>query len=158
MSWISYVFAHVSRTNRFWRLDRYPFQALRYENPPRRFTWKDIVQLLRENGENLGDFDDIGTEQETKLGQIIADKYNIDFYWVDRYPAAVRPFYTMLDPQDQRYSNSYDWFVRGWEIISGAQRIHEPEMLTQRATEKGVKVRIADLGAVCVSSYRFSCY
>lgn len=35
-------------------------------------------------------------------------------------------------------TNSYDWFVRGWEIISGAQRIHEPEMLTQRAIAKGV--------------------
>jgi hypothetical protein len=32
-----------------------------------------------------GDFDDIGTEQETKLGQIIAEKYGIDFYWVDQY-------------------------------------------------------------------------
>ncbi len=97
------------------------------------------MQILRENGENLGDFDDIGTEQETKLGQIIAEKYGIDFYWVDQYPAAIRPFYTMQDPTDERYSNSYDWFVRGWEITSGAQRIHEPEMLTRRATEKGVK-------------------
>jgi aspartyl/asparaginyl-tRNA synthetase len=46
------------------------------------------------------------------------------------YPAAVRPFYTMLDPKDPDYTNSYDFFMRGEEIVSGAQRVHEPEMLT----------------------------
>jgi len=49
------------------------------------------------------------------------------------YPAAVRPFYTMLDPKDPNYTNSYDFFMRGEEITSGAQRIHDPEMLVERA-------------------------
>lgn len=49
------------------------------------------------------------------------------------YPANARPFYTMLDPHDERYTNSYDFFMRGEEITSGAQRIHEPNMLTKRA-------------------------
>jgi aspartyl-tRNA synthetase len=119
--------------------DQFPFKPLRYSNPPRRFTWPEIVKILNENGEALGDFEDIGTEQETKLGQIIAEKYGEDFYWVDKFPATIRPFYTMTDPADERYTNSYDWFVRGWEITSGAQRIHEPEMLTERAIAKGVE-------------------
>ncbi len=41
-----------------------------------------------------------------------------------------RPFYTMLDPEDPRFSNSFDVFLRGEEIISGSQRIHEPVLLT----------------------------
>lgn len=41
----------------------------------------------------------------------------------------IRPFYTMPDPEDRRYSNSYDVFIRGEEIISGAQRIHDPKLL-----------------------------
>jgi aspartyl-tRNA synthetase len=40
-----------------------------------------------------------------------------------------RPFYTMPDPSDARYSNSFDVFIRGEEIISGAQRVHDPELL-----------------------------
>lgn len=37
-----------------------------------------------------------------------------------RYPLAVRPFYTMPCKDDPRYSNSYDFFMRGEEITSGA--------------------------------------
>ena len=41
----------------------------------------------------------------------------------------VRPFYTMPDPKDPQYSCSYDVFMRGEEIISGAQRVHDPALL-----------------------------
>lgn len=41
----------------------------------------------------------------------------------------VRPFYTMPDPTDPQYSCSYDVFMRGEEIISGAQRVHDPALL-----------------------------
>lgn len=41
----------------------------------------------------------------------------------------IRPFYTMPDPTDADYSNSFDVFIRGEEIISGAQRIHDPDLL-----------------------------
>jgi len=54
------------------------------------------------------------------------------------YPAAARPFYTMLDPTDSNYTNSYDFFMRGEEITSGAQRIHDVEMLKERATHHGI--------------------
>lgn len=43
--------------------------------------------------------------------------------------AQVRPFYTMPCADDSNYSNSFDVFMRGEEIISGAQRVHEPELL-----------------------------
>lgn len=54
------------------------------------------------------------------------------------YPKNARPFYTMLDPNDENYTNSYDFFMRGEEITSGAQRIHDPEMLSKRAEEMGI--------------------
>lgn len=38
----------------------------------------------------------------------------------------------------QKISNSYDMFMRGEEIISGAQRIHDPEFLTERAKYHGI--------------------
>lgn len=34
---------------------------------------------------------------------------------------------------NQKYSNSYDMFMRGEEILSGAQRIHDAQLLTERA-------------------------
>ena len=44
----------------------------------------------------------------------------------------------MLDPTDPNYTNSYDFFMRGEEITSGAQRIHNPEMLAERALAKDI--------------------
>jgi aspartyl-tRNA synthetase len=44
----------------------------------------------------------------------------------------IRPFYTMPCPDDANYSNSFDVFIRGEEIISGAQRVHDPELLTSK--------------------------
>lgn len=35
-------------------------------------------------------------------------------------------------------SNSYDMFIRGEEILSGAQRIHVPEMIEERAKVHGM--------------------
>jgi len=39
----------------------------------------------------------------------------------------------MPDPNNPKYSNSYDMFMRGEEILSGAQRIHDAQLLTERA-------------------------
>ena len=41
-------------------------------------------------------------------------------------------------PCPQELSNSYDFFMRGEEILSGAQRIHDPALLTEKMRGKGV--------------------
>merc|ERR1719341_1422991 len=63
-----------------------------------------------------------------------------DFFILDKFPLDVRPFYTMPDPHNQKWSNSYDMFMRGEEILSGAQRIHDPKYLTERAKHHGVEL------------------
>ena len=68
----------------------------------------------------------------------MADHYGADFFIMDRYPAAIRPFYTMPCADDARYSNSYDMFIRGQEICSGAQRVHDVALLQQQLALKGV--------------------
>ena len=55
-----------------------------------------------------------------------------------RYPVSARPFYTMLCEDDNNYTCSYDFFMRGEEILSGAQRIHDPVVLEERAIAKGI--------------------
>ena len=57
---------------------------------------------------------------EKKLGAIIKEKYQQDFYMLHRYPKSARPFYTMLCKDDPNYTLSYDFFMRGEEITSGA--------------------------------------
>ncbi len=76
---------------------------------------------------------DISTPHEKALGKLVREKYGTDFYIMDKYPLSVRPFYTMPDPVDPTLSNSYDLFIRGEEIVSGAQRVHDINLLIERA-------------------------
>lgn len=99
-----------------------------------RLHFKEGIAMLREAGKDVDDFEDLSTENEKLLGKLVREKYDTDFYILDKFPLAIRPFYTMPDPEDPRYSNSYDFFMRGEEILSGAQRIHDPELLKERMT------------------------
>ncbi len=40
------------------------------------------------------------TEFEKALGKIVREKYDTDFFMMDKYPSSVRPFYTMADPEN----------------------------------------------------------
>lgn len=89
--------------------------------------------MLREAGVEMGDEEDMSTPNEKLLGRLVKAKYDTDFYMLDKFPLAIRPFYTMPDPNNPKYSNSYDMFMRGEEILSGAQRVHDPDYLVERA-------------------------
>ena len=112
---------------------QYPFEDFKCKYPVVKLHYKDGVKMLHEAGVEQGPLDDLSTETERALGRLVREKYDTDFYMLYGYPSTVRPFYTMLDPTDPQYTNSYDFFMRGEEITSGAQRIHEPEMLVERA-------------------------
>ncbi|KAG9508836.1 Aspartate--tRNA ligase, cytoplasmic, partial [Fragariocoptes setiger] len=112
---------------------QYPSQKFVFLEPSLILNYTEGVAMLRESGVEIGDEDDLSTPNEKLLGKLVKEKYNTDFYVLDKFPLAVRPFYTMPDAQNPRYSNSYDMFMRGEEIMSGAQRIHDPELLIERA-------------------------
>ena len=103
-------------------------------------TFEEGVNLLKEAGIEQDLHDDLSTVNERSLGKLVREKYKTDFYILHRYPEEARPFYTMLCKDDPRFTCSYDVFMRGQEIISGAQRIHEAEMLKVRAVAKEMKV------------------
>jgi aspartyl-tRNA synthetase len=96
-----------------------------------RIPFKEGIKMLREAGEELGDYDDLTTPQEKHLGRLVLQKYGSDFYTLDQFPLAIRPAYTMPSPHDPQLSNSYDMFMRGQEILSGAQRIHNADLLAE---------------------------
>ncbi|KAL0268626.1 UNVERIFIED_CONTAM: hypothetical protein PYX00_010485 [Menopon gallinae] len=129
-------------------------EPFRFLDPPLKLEFSDARKLLAEAGVILGEEDDLSTPDEKLLGRLVKAKYDTDFYILDKYPLAVRPFYTMPDPKNPKSSNSYDMFMRGEEILSGAQRIHDPEYLTKRALHHGV-----DLEKIkaYIDSFRYGC-
>jgi aspartyl-tRNA synthetase len=114
---------------------QYPSEPLLYSHPCKRITFDEAAELLRQDGEKFDKLIDFTTPQEKRLGRIMKEKFNTELYIVDRYPLLARPFYTMPCADNPNYTNSYDVFLRGEEITSGAQRVHDPELLLRRATE-----------------------
>jgi len=119
---------------------QYPSESFKFKKPVVRLTFEEGCALLSEEGVKQSLFEDLSTENEKKLGEIVKNKYETDFFILHKYPVSARPFYTMLCEENPQYTNSYDLFMRGQEIISGAQRVHEPEMLAKRAKECGIEV------------------
>ncbi|KAI5292535.1 hypothetical protein KEM52_006284 [Ascosphaera acerosa] len=124
--------------------DQFPCEDLVWlkQTPTIKFT--DAIKMLndsgwrQENGEQLAETDDFGTRDEIRLGELVKQQYGTDYYIVDQFPAAVRPFYTMPSPHDSRFTNSFDIFVRGQEIVSGGQRIHDPKLLEAKMKEHDI--------------------
>lgn len=120
--------------------EQYPFERLKYLKKSLRLTFEEGLQLLKEDGVEVDPFGDLDTPTEKRLGLLVKKKYGTDFYILHRYPLAVRPFYTMPCHDNPQYNNSFDVFIRGEEIISGAQRVHDPELLVSRAEACGIEV------------------
>ena len=77
-------------------------------------------------------------DQEELIGKYFKEEYNADFVFVTHYPSKKRPFYAMDDPEDTRYTLSFDLLYHGLEITTGGQRIHDLSMLEEKIQEKGM--------------------
>lgn len=92
------------------------------------------------------------------LGRLVLKKYNSDFYTLDQFPLAIRPAYTMPSPADPLLSNSYDMFMRGQEILSGAQRIHDSALLAAQMRKHDPPIDPESAGTKdYVDCFKFGC-
>ncbi|KAI9703218.1 MAG: hypothetical protein M1836_007783 [Candelina mexicana] len=130
-----------------------------------RLTFAEGIQLLRDSGEeDVSEFEDLSTAQEKKLGRLVLEKYSTDFYVLDQFPLSIRPFYTMPSPHSnstdpkKQLSNSYDFFMRGEEIMSGAQRVHDVNLLEERMRANDPPLDPASEGFMSyVDAFRYGC-
>ena len=67
---------------------------------------------------------DLAPAHERALGAWSKQEFGSDVLAVEGYPMAKRPFYTHPQPDDERWSNSFDLLFRGLELVTGGQRLH----------------------------------
>lgn len=101
-----------------------------------RVTYKEALEMLNAAGATLKFGDDIGSEDEKKLGELVLKKYKNPAYFLTKYPYALKPFYIMTDGGTSR---GFDFEYRGMELASGGQREHRHEVLRQQIAGKGLK-------------------
>lgn len=81
---------------------------------------------------------DLEPEEEQLIGRYAKEEWGSDFVFVTHYPSKKRPFYAMDDPEDTRYTLSFDLLFRGMEITTGGQRIHDYHALTEKIAARGM--------------------
>ena len=99
----------------------------------------DIKEIVAEkyNHKMRNPFD-LEPEEEVLIGRYAKEEWGSDFVFVTHYPSKKRPFYAMDDPEDPRYTLSFDLLFRGLEITTGGQRIHDYKMLTDKIAARGM--------------------
>lgn len=82
---------------------------------------------------------DLEPEEEQHIGRYAKEVWGSDFVFVTHYPGRKRPFYTMDDPEDPRYTLSFDLLFRGMEITTGGQRIHNYDQQVEKLKALGME-------------------
>lgn len=111
------------------------FTPIEYPKEPLIISFVDGVNMLADVGFIQNPLEDLTTENEKNLGNIIKEKFGSDIFVLDKYPKSARPFYTMVNDSDSNYTNSFDVIMRGEEICSGSQRIHDYKKIIERMSE-----------------------
>lgn len=79
----------------------------------------------QKSGKKITDPVDLAPEEEKWLGQYFLEEAGSPLVFVTHYPSVKRPFYAMDDPENPRYTLSYDLLLYGLEVTTGGQRIHD---------------------------------
>ena len=83
---------------------------------------------------------DLEPEEEHLIGQYFKEEYESDFVFVTHYPSKKRPFYAMDDPEDRKFTLSFDLLFKGMEITTGGQRIHDYAEIVEKMEKRGMEV------------------
>ena len=101
--------------------------------------FSEIQELAAQKyGHSIRNPCDVEPEEEILIGRYAKEEWESDFVFVTHYPSKKRPFYAMDDPEDPRYTLSFDLLYKGMEITTGGQRIHDYKELTEKIKARGM--------------------
>jgi aspartyl-tRNA synthetase len=111
-------------------LPKQPFPELRFP---------EIYDILKELKVKLRVGEDLTRNAEEALFEYVADKYGSDFFFINRFPFSVKPFYVMRVDEDPKWARSVDMIFKGLELSSGGQREHRYDEIMKNIKEKKLK-------------------
>ncbi len=99
-----------------------------------RISYAEAIEIAnRTIPEKISFGDDLGTAAEKAIGEDIGQHYFI----VD-WPTAIKPYYAMPYPENPELSKAFDMMHPRMELSSGAQRIHQHDLLVEQIRAKGL--------------------
>ena len=112
-----------------------PFPELRFP---------EVYDILAEMGKSIEFGEDYDRESEQLLGKYVKGRYGCDFFFVNRFPFKVKPFYVMRVDDEPEWARSVDLIFKGLEQSSGGQREHRHERIIRQIEEKGMNLATMD--------------
>ncbi len=107
-----------------------PFPELRFP---------EVYDVLREYGKIVPFGEEPNREGEAILNKHMKEKTKSDFFFINRFPFKVKPFYVMRVDEDPQWARSVDLVYRGVELSSGGQREHRHAKLMEQLKLKGME-------------------
>ncbi len=102
--------------------------------PFKRITYTEALDLAGEKaGAKMQWGDDLDTETERFLGESIGEHY----FLID-WPSSIKPYYTLPYEDEPQICRGFDLMHPRMELASGAQRVHDYNLLVERIKEKGL--------------------
>ncbi|MGC8940830.1 MAG: aspartate--tRNA(Asn) ligase [Candidatus Nanoarchaeia archaeon] len=108
--------------------------------PLPRVRYEEAIEMLQKAGSKIKKGEDIGTEDEKILGELVKSKFGSDAYFLTYFPwkLDVCKFYSMREGD---YGRVADLEYKGQEIATNAQREHRYELLKKQIVEKGLNLK-----------------
>ena len=101
-----------------------------------RFTFAEVERWLGRPGA----LQDLGTEDEKRVGEIAQKDHGATFYFITDFPSAVKAstFYAQRRDDDPALTGYFDLDCRGVELASGGPREHRLDRLTENLRTAGL--------------------
>jgi len=125
---VNYVYTYVAENGKIYlknlevdiKIPRLPFK---------RITYDEAIRIAKDNGEQIEWGDDLSTESEHSIGKTIGEHY-----FITDWPSKIKPFYALPYEDKPELCRAFDMMHPRMELSSGAQRVHNYELLRNRIT------------------------
>jgi len=109
--------------------------------PLPRVPYADAVEWLKAKGVPASLDVEYGTEEEKRMGQMVADRFNgSELYFLTEFPTAIKraTFYAKRQEGRAQFTGYFDLEYKGQELTSGGQREHRIDRLLSQMKENNL--------------------
>lgn len=132
---VSYIIEYVKRNNSE-ELELLGVELKEPSRPFKRLRFEEAVNILRSEGVEVPEGEDLSDHAEKKLGEIMGER-GYPLYFIVGFPWPSTAFYYMRE-EDGVHTRKFDLDFNGLEIASGGQREHRHDKLVEALGDKGM--------------------
>lgn len=100
-------------------------------------VFPEVYETLSKLGRTLPRNEDIDEVSQRALAEHVKKETGSDYFFLNRFPFAAKPFYVMKVDEEPEFARSVDLEYKGLELSSGGQREHREERIVAQIKEKG---------------------